>query len=228
MLGLVAALAFASFCRCFWFGRLLRCRFFTPTCSSACAASLALVSFAARTSSASTSKPCSSAACRPLLLPAPLPPPTSHSMSTSSSSIVVASLCAVACRSPPLDAVVPVLAAIAAPSPLAPSPSPRPVSPCLPLTSPAPAVASTSIAVVASIGSCDDGHVFVVFAAAIVAAVADVIAATVADGVVEALVVRLRGTVGDCPRRGACARCAHCILCAQYMGVLCGPAAPVR
>jgi hypothetical protein len=29
-------------------------------------------------------------------------------------------------------------------------------------------------AVVASIGSCDDGHVFVVFAAAIVAAVADV------------------------------------------------------
>ena len=51
--------------------------FFTPTCSPACAASLALVSFAARTSSASTSKPCSSAACRPLLLLAP-PPPSSH------------------------------------------------------------------------------------------------------------------------------------------------------
>ena len=37
-----------------------------------------------------------------------------------------------------------------------------------------PPLIPTGFAVVASIGSCDDGHVFVVFAAAIVAAVADV------------------------------------------------------
>jgi len=49
-------------------------------------------------------------------------------------------------------------------------------------TAPVQPLLPAGFAVVASIGSCDDGHVFVVFAAAIVAAVADVIAATVADG----------------------------------------------
>ena len=41
-------------------------------------------------------------------------------------------------------------------------------------TAPVQPLLPTGFAVVASIGSCDDGHVFVVFAAAIVAAVADV------------------------------------------------------
>jgi hypothetical protein len=50
-------------------------------------------------------------------------------------------------------------------------------------TAPVHTLLPTGFAVVVAIGSCDDGHVFVVFAAAIVAAVAfDVIAATVADG----------------------------------------------
>jgi hypothetical protein len=49
-------------------------------------------------------------------------------------------------------------------------------------TAPVHTLLPTGFAVVVAIGSCDDGHVFVVFAAAILAAVADVIAATVADG----------------------------------------------
>jgi hypothetical protein len=85
-----------------------------------------------------------------------------------SSSVFLGTLDAIA-------AIVSILAAVAAVIAVA-------VADGCAFTAPVQPLLPAGFAVVASIGSCDDGHVFVVFAAAIVAAVADVIAATVADG----------------------------------------------